>query len=118
MADKVDAQFGRVPGVPLLLEWKDAQQQIHVALELAGAGRPRCPDLRRNVLNNPGFPVGKCPPARADISLYGVDEAAIEPGEIHADDQVRLACQGELKEPVEEAFELRVLPQGIRQSDD
>ncbi len=38
---------------------------------------------------------------RAGVLLDGVGEAAVEPGEIHADDGVRLPVEGELEQLVE-----------------
>src|SRR2546427_6612906 len=98
--DKLHAQSWRVPGVPFLLERKDAQQQIHVALELVHTARPRCPHLRRNVLNNFRIPVEKRPSARADILSYGARKAAVEPREIHPDDDGPLSLEREVKEMV------------------
>src|SRR5947207_13010043 len=79
VSDKLHAQSWRVPGVPFLLERKDAQQQIHVALELVRTARPRCPHLRRNVLNNFRIPVEKRPPVRADLLCYGARKTTVEP---------------------------------------
>src|SRR6266481_2454805 len=77
--DKLHAQSWRVPGVPFLLERKDAQQQIHVALKLVRTARPRRPDLRRNVPNNFWLPVDKRTPARADKLFDRLRKVVVEP---------------------------------------
>src|SRR5436190_4086022 len=77
--DKLDAQSWRLPGVPFLLERKNAQQQIHVALELVRTPTARRPHLRRNILNDFRSPVEKSASARTDLLPDGARKAAIEP---------------------------------------
>src|SRR5439155_20292009 len=104
--------------IPIPLEWKNAEQQIDIPGQLIGAARSRRPDLRRDVLHNLRIPVEEGSRARADILFDGVRKAVVEPGEIDADDDVRLVFERELKELVEDAFELAVLFQRVEQPDD
>src|SRR5260221_3771219 len=59
MTDVLHPPVANVLGVPLLLKWKNTQQQIEIALHLFGATLARSPDLRRDGLNQFRRPVFK-----------------------------------------------------------
>src|SRR5438132_11903660 len=109
MADIFDCDARRVGGIPFFLEGKDAQQQVEITSHFAGATFARGPDLRGNILDEPGVPIGKRSLVRADIFLEDVAEAPVEAGEIDANDGIGLAVNGELEELAQKPSELEIL---------
>src|SRR5438876_7708764 len=116
--DKLDVQPGHARRIPVFLEWKNGEQQIDIPGELIGASGPRGPDLGRHVLNDFRIPIEKRPPARANVLFDGAGEAAVKAREINADDDLRLAFDGELEQAVEDAFETEILGECLGQADD
>ena len=116
MADELHAQLRHALRIPFLLEREDAQDQVVVARHLVGAALARGPDLGRDVLDDLGVPVVEPVGVRASVLPDGMGKAAVEPGEIHADDRVGLALQRELEELVEQPAELEIVLQHLRQA--
>src|ERR1035437_8977641 len=77
VSDKFHAQLRHALRIPSLLERENAQEQIIIARQLVGAARTRCPDLRRDELDDFRIPRGKR--IFADISFDRLAEAQVEP---------------------------------------
>src|SRR5437879_8492451 len=118
MPHKFDLQRKGALRIPFLLEWENAQQQIEVARHLPDAAFARGPDLRRDILNEFRLPVIEGASPGAHVILYRVAEAAIEAGEIDADDDVRFPLDRESDEPIEECFEFTIILQHLDQAHD
>src|ERR1051325_11329248 len=95
MADEFHAQLRHTPRIPLLLKWKNAQQQVIIAGEVGRAPVARVPDLGRDILDYLRRPIVKpIRPAR-DIFPDRAREAKIKPREINADNRVPLLPRSE-----------------------
>src|SRR5262245_50039632 len=95
VSDKYNRQSRNPPGVPVLLEWENAQHQIIIFRDLKRPAFARSPYLGRNILNNLWSPIVKPPGSLTDKLPDGVSKPAIKPAEIHADDHIGLAIQRE-----------------------
>src|SRR5437870_3721619 len=98
MPDKLDMQIARVLRIPILLERKNAQQQIVISFKQLRAARTRCPYLRRYELNELWIPRRENILVLANVFLDRVAEAKVESAVIHADDHVRLTFNREVKQ--------------------
>src|ERR1041385_4552605 len=98
MTDKFGSQLRRVLCVPIFLERKNRQHQINVALDLLGATRMPCPELRRDIIDDfDSAPFHLC------------SQSKIKAREIHKHNSVRPALLGFAHELPEDAAELAVI---------
>src|SRR5438105_2500086 len=117
MTHKLYPQPRRAPGIPFFFERENAQEQVIIARELISATRSRSPDLRRNILNGLRLPVVEPALVRGSVCLYRVSKATIEPGEIHADDCIRLTFQRQTVKPVKQAPKFKIVLDRVGQAD-
>src|SRR5271154_4090676 len=116
MPDKFHAQLRHALRIPILLERENAQEQIVIRRQQVRAARTRRPNLRRDELDDLRIPFRER--IVADVFLDRVAEAQVEPAVIHADDDVRLAFDGEREQLVEQPPELEIIFQHIGNADD
>src|SRR5437867_11563685 len=91
VANEFDAQLRYALGIPVLFEREDTQEQVIIAGHLVNSTFTGSPNLRRNVLDDFWIPRVEPVGMRADCLFDCMRETAVESGEIHANDQVRLA---------------------------
>src|SRR6266568_4143970 len=118
MTDELHPQLRHSLGIPRFFEGEDAQKQIIILRHSIGAARARSPNLRGNVLDNLGAPIVEPAGTSAHILLDAMSKAAIEPGEIHANNCVWLAVQRQVVKTNEEPPEVEVVFQHAGQADD
>src|SRR3954470_16250611 len=99
MADELNGKVWDMGGIPLLLEWEDAEQQIEVARHFVRTAFPRGPDLRRDILDYFGLPIEKRPRG-ADLFSDRMGEPAVEAGKIDTDDRVGLALNRKIEQAI------------------
>src|SRR5688500_5531642 len=95
MPDKLDPQLWSALRIPRFFKWENGEQQIDVLRQFVRAARTRSPHLGRDVLNDPGVPVGT---AVACVLSDGVGKTAIESRKVHANDRIGFALEHELQQ--------------------
>lgn len=116
VADEFDAEAGSAAGVPLFFKREDTQEKVVVLGEQLGAARPGGPDLGRDELDDFGFPLGKR--IAAKVFPDSVAEAEVEAAVVDADDDIRLAANGDGEQLLEEAAEFEDFEEDIGDAHD
>src|ERR1044071_2457656 len=98
VAHEFNGYLRHAPGIPIFFERNNTQQQIQILRQPVSTSLPRRPDLRRNVLNEPGLPIMKPVRMGASESLDCMSQSAVKTGEIDTDDCVRLALESQIIE--------------------
>jgi hypothetical protein len=90
---------------PLRLKWKDAQQKIQTGLHPSRPPRPGCPDLRGDVLDQPGIPVLEWTHSAAGITGNGLREPKVEARIVYTNHRIDGLCPGFAPESREDTSE-------------
>src|SRR5688572_16728439 len=91
--------------IPILLERKNAQQQIDITVHLTGASGARSPHLRRHDLNDLRVPILKGAALALNDFAHAMRQPKVKPRKIDADDCMRRAIRGQFEETPQPALE-------------
>src|ERR1051325_1385295 len=95
--------------IPRFFEGDNAQEQIEIHCHLISTSRPRCPYLRRNILDELRLPIMEPIPSAASFLPDLPGETTVETRVINANDGIRLSFDGQSVEFPEYSPVLKIM---------